>query len=464
MIEWFKSLRNKNKLHFIQYDISEYYPSITEKLLMEAVTWAENYTYISEEDKAVILVASNSLLYSNGQPWKKKNCQNFFDLTMGSFHACEACELVGLYLLSQLVEVNLNGGLYRDDGLGVMDGTRRQNENTKKKICEIFRRNNLKITVEVNMKTVDFLDVTLDLSTDTFKPFLKPNNTLLYVNTSSNHPPNIVKNIPESINKRLNSLSKNEDIFNQAIPPYQEALHKSGYKYQLNYKPPQENLQRRRRNRNIIWYNPPFCKSVKTNIGKQFFRILAQCFPAENPLSKLFNKNTVKLSYSCMPNVASIISGHNKKVINTEEGNGPPPCTCTLYDCEVEGKCEQTGVIYQCKVTETTRGTSETYIGLTANSFKDRLTKHRRSFRVEGYHRNSLSTHIWDLKRRQINFEISWRIVAKARPYSPSAKYCKLCIKEIYYILFERENSSLNKRQEFFGYCLHKSKFLLENQ
>ena len=65
--------------------------------------------------------------------------------------------------------------------------------------------------VDVNLKVLDFLDVTLDLERDTFSPYMKPNNTLLYVNVSSTHPPNILKNIPESVNKRLNLLSKAED-------------------------------------------------------------------------------------------------------------------------------------------------------------------------------------------------------------------------------------------------------------
>ena len=181
--------------------------------------------------KIFFLPATNSILYLNGEPWKKKSTDNFFDLTMGGFHGAEGCELVGLFLLFQLKEVNFNGGMHRDDGWGVLRGTKRENENVKMMVCEIFGRNQLKITVDVKLKVVDFLDVTLDLSRDTFSPFMKPNNVLEYVNLSSNHPPNITKNIPESINRRLNSLSKDENIFNQAIPPYQEALGRAGYQY-----------------------------------------------------------------------------------------------------------------------------------------------------------------------------------------------------------------------------------------
>ena len=64
----------------------------------------------------------------------------------------------------------------------------------------------LNISVEANKKVVHFLDVTLDLSKNHFKPYSKPNNPLLYVNQNSNHPPSILKNIPASVNKRLSEL------------------------------------------------------------------------------------------------------------------------------------------------------------------------------------------------------------------------------------------------------------------
>ena len=64
---------------------------------------------------------------------------------------------------------------------------------------------------------------------------MKPNNVISYVHTSSNHPPQIFKNVPKGVNDRLNLLSSNEEIFKTAIPPYQEALDKAGYKLTLKY-------------------------------------------------------------------------------------------------------------------------------------------------------------------------------------------------------------------------------------
>ena len=51
----------------------------------------------------------------------------------------------------------------------------------------------LKITVETNLAKVDFLDITMELTSETYQPFRKPNDTPLYVNAKSNHPPHVLK-------------------------------------------------------------------------------------------------------------------------------------------------------------------------------------------------------------------------------------------------------------------------------
>ena len=162
-----------------------------------------------------------------------------------------------------------------------------------------------------------------------------------------------------------------------------------------------------------------------------------------------------------MPNIGKHISSHNKKILQ------PPPelprCTCRKYACPVNGECEKTGVIYQCTVTERVSGKSENYVGLTEKSFKDRITKHRSSFRNRNYQKNTLSKHIWGLKDQNLEFDISWKILDQAKPYSPATKVCNLCLRESYFIIYHKKKATLNKRKEFFGYCLHKSKYYLEN-
>ena len=66
-------------------------------------------------------------------------------------------------------------------------------------------------------------------------------------------------------------------------------------------------------------FNPPFSKNFSTNIGRTFLNLLDTHFPKDNKLHKIFNRNNVKISYSCMDNMTNIINTHNKLVLKTGE-------------------------------------------------------------------------------------------------------------------------------------------------
>ena len=206
-------------------------------------------------------------------------------------------------------------GLYRDDGLAVCKATPKEIEKTKKEVCNVFKSKGLEITIDANKKIVHFLDVTFDLTDGSYKPYMKPNNKLSYVHQQSNHPPALLKNIPLNINKRLSNISSSKEVFDESIAPYQQALKESGYDHKLTYNPEPTPRTKRKRKRNITWYNPPFDSNVKTNLGRKFLRIVDKCFQKKHPLYKIFNTHTLKLSYSCMPNMKSIISSPNKHVV-----------------------------------------------------------------------------------------------------------------------------------------------------
>ena len=98
------------------------------------------------------------------------------DVTQGGLDSCQVCELVGLYLLQEM-KTNfpmLNFGLYRDDGLACHKRIPGPTlEKHKKDIIHLFHENDLKITIETGMKSVDFLDITLDLNKGNYKPYKK---------------------------------------------------------------------------------------------------------------------------------------------------------------------------------------------------------------------------------------------------------------------------------------------------
>jgi hypothetical protein len=103
-------------------------------------------------------------------------------------------------------------GLYRDDGLILLKGTRgRLADQTRKKLHHLFEQFDLKITAEVSHQTVNFLDITLNLADGSYKPYRKPNNEPLYINSHSNHPPPLSDNyLCQLINESPDSLPTNK--------------------------------------------------------------------------------------------------------------------------------------------------------------------------------------------------------------------------------------------------------------
>ena len=131
---------------------------------------------------------------------------------------------------------------------------------------------------------------------------------------------------------------------------------KNGYDYKLEYKPTinQNNKPKNNRKRKITWFNPPYSKHVASNISKQFLNLIDTCFPPTNKLHKILNRNTVKLSYRCMPNVKQIISNHNKTILTKESSTEDTTnnCNCCVKEkCPVDNKWQISSLSYQATVT-----------------------------------------------------------------------------------------------------------------
>ena len=410
----------------------------------------------------IILQARKSLLFNESHTWIKKE-GGLFDVTMGAYDGAEVCELVGTYLLSLIGSKYKNVGLYRDDGLSVfknMSGP--GNEKIKKDIQRIFTDKGLEIIIQCNLKVVDYLDLTFNLNDGSYRPYKKPDDDIRYINVDSDHPPNIIKEVPIAIERRLSLLSSSEKIFNETKDQYQEALKQSGHKYTLKYNPPVEPGRRQRR-RNIIWFNPPFSKTVSTPIGKKFLSLLDKHFPNTHKFHKIFNRNTVKVSYSCIPNLLASINAHNKAILNAKTPLLPEGCNCTQRHCPLNGMCLSKNVFYEATLTADIENYGEKiYKGITATTFKERYGNHLKSFNNEKYGKETeLSKEVWRIKRKQKNFKIQWRLVKQFQPYDPVTKRCILCLKEKQGILDHEGQNQLNRRSEIIGTCRHKLKHML---
>ena len=128
--------------------------------------------------------------------------------------------------------------------------------------------------------------------------------------------------------------------------------------------------------------------------------------------------------------------------------------------------CESSNyeLVYRTTIVETLSGNTETYTGVTGNFFKIRWDGHKYDCRHEKQRLSSkLSSHIWDLKDKQISYEIKWSLIDRSTPYNPTTRKCRICLKEKYQIMYNRDGSTLNKRQEIFNTCRHRTQKLLAN-
>ena len=161
----------RTRLSTSTLSISTHRSQTSSELLNKAITFASEYDKITAKERHVIIQAKNSLLFSETEAWCKKDSSSNFDVTMGS-------------------------------------------------LVKVFSDNKPKLTIEANKNCVNFLDITFDLRSGTFKPYTKPGNVPQFVNVQSNHPPSILRRIPETINQRLSRISFDKQSFDASTRPY----------------------------------------------------------------------------------------------------------------------------------------------------------------------------------------------------------------------------------------------------
>ena len=141
--------------------------------------------------------------------------------------------------------------------------------------------------------------------------------------------------------------------------------------------------------------------------------------------------------------------------------NLTPVCATPPESCPVEGKCCTKGIVYQAKIVKQ-NGDTSTYVGLSANKFIARYQQHRSNFsNFNQKSQTTLTTEVRSLNRKHVNFELEWRILKTSHPYTAGENKCRLCLEEIFWIIYHPADSSLNCRKEFMSKCRHQRKFLL---
>ena len=168
---------------------------------------------------------------------------------------------------------------------------------------------------------------------------------------------------------------------------YKETLTKSGFNDDIIYYPviKSNNSERTKtRKRKIIWFNTPYSMNVETNIVKTFLKLVKKHFPRNNSFHKIFNKSTIKIRYSRMRNISSVIASHNKSILRpkTKEYG----CNCRNKEsCLLQNQCLTPKVIYEATVVNNSDDEKRVYFGASDTPFKERYCNHTRDFNHERY-------------------------------------------------------------------------------
>ena len=137
----------------------------------------------------------------------------------------------------------------------------------------------------------------------------------------------------------MSELCCNQEEFNKAKLLHEEALSESNYKVLLQFENPQDNTSGNRL-RKVISFNLRSSQNVKKH----------------HKLTKIFNKNTLKVSYCWMENKSSFIKQHNVRILSTESTE-KRSCDCKNKECcSLEGYC-----LMKCMVCETKISTENNF-------------------------------------------------------------------------------------------------------
>ena len=184
--------------------------------------------------------------------------------------------------------------MYRDDDLGCFkNASGPEVERIKKAFNKLFK-NEFKLNTisETSLKVVNLVNLTLNLSTGKYIPYNKPDNKPLYINVNSNHPPNIIQNLPESISQRTNKLSSDKTVFNNSKELFNNSLSNSGFGHKIKFQSLTENQDRNRkrnRGRKIARFNVPYSCNVATTTDKNFLLLIDKHFQKAHQVLKVFN-------------------------------------------------------------------------------------------------------------------------------------------------------------------------------
>ena len=155
-------------------------------------------------------------------------------------------------------------------------------------------------------------------------------------------------------------------------------------------------------------------RTLRQTLHEISYCSLDKHFPPHHRLHSIFNRHTVRVSYSFSDNMESFLSKHNKYVLkkhndkakNTKTNIDTKTCNCRKPDeCPVSNTCLAKSLVYKAEVS-TDKDNAKVYNVVTANSFKERFRNHTKSIKNERHgNETELSKYIWKLKRAKCAYD-----------------------------------------------------------
>ena len=126
---------------------------------------------------------------------------------------------------------------------------------------------------------------------------------------------------------------------------------------------------------------------MKTNNGKLFLRLTSKHFPPTHKYRKVFNRNTIKISYSCIPIIKYKISTHNKNILNKPVNQNTRKYNFINKNTSpLNGNCLLENILYIATIkSDKKKYQRRNYKRISKNTFKERYANQKRSFNINRY-------------------------------------------------------------------------------
>ena len=202
---------------------------------------------------------------------------------------------------------------------------------------------------------------------------------------------------------------------------------------------------------------------MKSNIGNFFLRLINKHFPPTHKCGKIFNRNTIKVSYSCPTSNQKLVH-IAKKILNKPVNQNTRKCNSIKKNtCPLNGNRLLENILLIATITSYKKNCQPRNCkGISENIFKKQYANHNRSFYINRYKNDTkLSVDYWNLKAKNSNPKVTSAVKNQFSAYNPQSERCSLCLNKKLKILEDKENNLLNKKSELISKCRHQNKCML---